>query len=76
MACHYCGSADEELRPYGPGGNDVCFGCATATPEREADAVSVFGSLYEAAESASPVGVAAIGLSTGPQAYVPEGEDL
>jgi hypothetical protein len=71
--CHYCGTDDEELRPYGPGGDDVCFGCANATPEREADAGRAFGALLEAAEAASPVGVAAIGLPTGPQAYIPRG---
>lgn len=32
--CHYCGRSDEELRPYGPNGADVCYDCAMATPER------------------------------------------
>lgn len=35
--CHYCGQ-DADTRPYGPKGAQVCFGCATSTPEREADA--------------------------------------
>lgn len=35
-ACCHCGSEDAELRPYGPGGRDVCFDCAMGTPERKA----------------------------------------
>lgn len=34
MKCHYC-EKTEDLRPYGPDFAMVCFGCATATPERE-----------------------------------------
>lgn len=50
VACHYCG-AGEDLRPYGPGGAMVCFPCATATPEREAEAKGAFGALLGAAEA-------------------------
>ena len=39
--CTYCGGSSE-LRPYGPNGSDVCFTCATATPEREAQAKQAF----------------------------------
>jgi hypothetical protein len=36
MQCHYC-CAQSDLRPYGPQGSMVCFKCAMATPEREAE---------------------------------------
>lgn len=37
MKCHYCDKT-RDLRPYGPRGAMVCFGCATSTPQREAEA--------------------------------------
>jgi len=40
--CFYC-RLDKELRPYGPGGQMVCFGCAMATPERRAQTERSFG---------------------------------
>ncbi len=36
QACHYCGSTEADMRPYGPSGSLVCFPCATETPERKA----------------------------------------
>lgn len=36
MKCHYC-TATGDLRPYGPRGSMVCFGCAMGTPERKAE---------------------------------------
>ena len=55
--CHYCGKGENfpadpksELRPYGPGGADVCYGCATATPEREQQAKGNFMVQLEANE--------------------------
>ena len=65
--CTYCGKGepDRELRPYGPGGAWVCFPCATATPEREAQTGAAFGALLDAAGSMTPV--VAVGTSTGPQ---------
>lgn len=41
-SCCHCGSKDEELRPYGPGGRDVCFGCAMSSPERKAQTERAF----------------------------------
>ncbi len=73
--CYYCGPTDRELRPYGPGGANVCCPCATATPEREQAAKAAFGALVGAAEVASPLGVAVIGDEAGPNPYVAEGED-
>lgn len=70
-ACHYCGSTDEEMRPYGPGGSAVCFPCATATPEREAATSSAFGALLDAAESISVSGAVAIGEPGGPRPFDP-----
>ena len=37
-----------ELRPYGPGGADICFECATATPEAESQTAASFGALLDA----------------------------
>lgn len=39
--CCYCGTAESELRPYGPGGSDVCFSCAMA-PGRKAQTEAAF----------------------------------
>ena len=61
--CHYCGRAENfprvasrgpqvELRPYGPGGAQVCFQCAMETPERKAQTGRMFGVQLEAAETA------------------------
>jgi hypothetical protein len=83
MGCHYCGRDEDhtlnergkmtvELRPYGPGGAPICFECATATPEREAQADAAFGALLSANEAVSPVGVAMIGASDGPVPFDPE----
>lgn len=32
--CEFCGSI-AECRPYGPNDEQICFTCATATPEAE-----------------------------------------
>lgn len=32
--CYYCGTREEELRPYGPNLAPVCFDCAMQTEER------------------------------------------
>jgi len=61
--CYYCGSTGKELRPYGPGGSDVCFPCAMETPEREAEAKSIFGVLTDMTGS---LGVTLIGTEQGP----------
>ena len=56
--CHYCGlltgqvdprGKPVEMRPYGPGGAWVCFGCAMATPEREKETESNLGAAMDAA---------------------------
>lgn len=62
--CHYCGTTEKELRPYGPGGSNVCFPCATATPEREASAKSAFGALLDGVGAVTSV--VAIGQPSGP----------
>lgn len=33
--CHVC-SLSSDVRPYGEDGKDICFDCATSTPERKA----------------------------------------
>lgn len=72
--CHYCDKTDAQfraegnddpLRPYGPGGADVCFKCATATPEREEAAGQAFGALLDGVEAVSS-GPVMIGTDEGP----------
>ncbi|WKK11951.1 hypothetical protein QYN14_25730 [Rhodococcus ruber] len=70
-ACHYCESTEKDLRPYGPGGAWVCFPCAMATPEREAQAEAAFGALLDGAEAISPAGIVAIGEQSGPRPFDP-----
>ena len=48
MKCYYCGDESRDLRPYGPRGAMVCFGCAMATPERKAETERNFGSQLDA----------------------------
>ena len=72
--CHYCHGQDLDVRPYGPGGAWVCFPCAMATPEREAQIEAAFGALLDAAGAVSPLGVAVIDAcepsSSGPQPLI------
>lgn len=67
--CHFCGPTERELRPYGPGGANICHPCMKATPEREEAAAAAFGALLEGAEAVSPLGVAVIGQESGPQPF-------
>ena len=60
-ACCYCSTRTKELRPYGIDGAWTCFGCATATPERKRETKAQFSARVDAAETASPLGVAVIG---------------
>ena len=63
--CCVCGRAEDddlgedgfvkcELRPYGPGGADICFQCAMSTPERQQQTSDAFGALLDAGEAMSP----------------------
>ena len=52
-ACCYCGTG-EELRPYGPGGALVCYGCASATPERRAEVDRHINAAFDLAQRLSP----------------------
>ncbi len=52
--CHYCGRSGD-LRPYGPNHSFVCFTCATATPERNADAQRNFGRQLDVASCVAVV---------------------
>lgn len=70
--CHYCGTGNADMRPYGPGGSWVCFPCATATPERDTETGSAFGAILEATSAISPTGVVAIGDKEGPRPFDPQ----
>ena len=50
-----------ELRPYGPGGADICVECAFATPEQQEQTKQAFSAMLQASEAASPLGTAVIG---------------
>lgn len=64
-ACYICESVDEELRPYGAGGQPICFKCMTATPERESEAKKNFLALLDA-NAAAGSGIVVIGGEEGP----------
>ena len=72
-ACYYCGAGDQRqvLRPYGPGGSDVCLSCVLdpAHPEREAAAAAVFTAQAAAAAAVSPRGMVVLDGTTGPNPY-------
>lgn len=57
MSCHYCGTSERMLRPYGPAGADVCHACANATPERTAATTAAMVAVFAAAEAMSPTHV-------------------
>lgn len=70
--CYKCGRAPDstlndrgkfavELRPYGPGGQDVCVECAFATPEAIAQTSASFSALLAASAAISSTGTAVIG---------------
>ena len=40
-----------ELRPYGPGGQPICFECATSTPEAEEQTKRAFGAILDGAQA-------------------------
>ncbi len=61
-----------ELRPYGPGGADICHECAFASPEQRAQTEANFAALIGANEAVSPVGVAMIGQDNGPVPFDPD----
>lgn len=61
-----------ELRPYGPGGADICHECAFATPEQRAQTKANFAALIDANGAVSPVGVAMIGQDSGPVPFDPD----
>lgn len=68
MSCHYC-QATGDLRPYGPKCAMVCFDCATATPEREAETHANFVAQLDACGE----GLVVIGTEAGPYPATPKG---
>lgn len=72
-SCHYCGN-NEDLRPYGPGGSFICYPCATATPEREAETARAFYVQLEAAAAISPIVVLNIDEG-GPNPFIIDEEE-
>lgn len=70
--CHYCGTT-EGLRPYGPGGDPICFPCMKASPEREQEAQARYGLLLDA-NAVLGDGVVTIGTDEGPTPGPPSGD--
>ena len=58
--CHVCHTTDD-LRPYGPNCQWVCFDCATGTTDAQAATSLAFAAQLEACGD-----VAFIGLDSGP----------
>lgn len=57
--CGTCGKPEDfdndsksELRPYGPGGQNICFRCAFATPEAEERTGQNFHTIMDATHAA------------------------
>lgn len=76
--CYKCdqlnGPKERELRPYGPGGQPICYECASATPETDAAAMAEFGRQLDAADKTTGV---ALLTKEGPISYigpVPKGD--
>ena len=68
-SCAICQSTEEELRPYGKNGTDICFDCMIATPEREAEAKKNFAALLNANDVLGN-GVTIIGGEDGPIPFI------
>lgn len=69
--CAYGCGTTEELRPYGPGGAQVCFHCARETPERMAEAERHMGLRMRAA-GPLPMLVEEVGYVDGRQVLKPK----
>jgi hypothetical protein len=61
MECYYChqpnGKGEAELRPYGPSGAYVCYGCVfhSGIPERVTEAQKQLNAALDAAHTKSNV---------------------
>jgi hypothetical protein len=60
LTFYVCNSSEKETRPYGKDGQDICYPCMKADPEKEAEAKVQFELQLHANEAASPVGAAII----------------
>jgi hypothetical protein len=71
VICHYCGQ-DEDTRPYGPGGAEICAPCSVATPERVAQTEAAFCVQMDAAVAMSPMNGVILNMASGaPQPMMP-----
>lgn len=78
--CYKCGAAHardvDNLRPYGPSGQDVCFTCAMGTPEDEAAARAQMAAAMEKIKGPvvltqdGPKGIAEVDMRQDPLAVV------
>lgn len=71
MTCYLCSNPNKETRPYGPGGQSICFACMKADSNLEDEAKKNFGALIEAAEALGN-GNVLIGSEDGPTPFIPE----
>lgn len=65
FTCYICHKPNQDTRPYGHGGQSICFPCMIADPEREKEATKNFRALLEAALAAGN-GLAMSGVENGP----------
>lgn len=61
---------ESELRPYGPGGEMICFTCAFKDEESTERTEHAFGALLEGSFAIS--NVVTFGTKAGPQPYIEE----
>ena len=69
MKCYVCNSGDEELRPYGPKGEMICYPCMISSPEKEEQARQQFRSQLDACGDS-----AVIGTNVGPYPSQPKSD--
>ena len=72
MICYLC-QTPQETRPYGENGQDICFPCMKASPEREATAQKNFSALLGANEVLGE-GITMIGGEEGPVPFRRKGQ--
>lgn len=68
-SCGYCGTTNEELRPYGPSGSWTCFPCIKADPSAHATAVKVYQ--RSLLGEGKKTGFVEIGTEAGPMSVPP-----
>lgn len=71
--CYVCKEpgGPNALRPYGEGGQDICYDCMMASPERQRIAEQNFAALLGVSDALGR-GLSVIGSEDGPQPFDPQ----